>query len=726
MSGVIQMFPLIIFQGFYLGSVCQWWTFPSRITALLGSCVEIPCTYHGHKSGTVWYLYRYSDYLEILNTKDSSSVMEEYRDRTSLVPGDKSCTLRIDPVRWEDDGWYYPGITNNRRINAYSQEYKTIHLNVKDSLAEIYLEVLEVLKEGEATIIRSVVYHTCGTSPPDLQWNKPGRVIKKSVDLMYGLWREESALTYTPSYEDDGSLIQCTATHPNGQRTEGSGTLKITYIPKNVAITVIGKDEVMEGSDVTLQCNSVSRPDVSEYEWYKGETRLPDRGREMTVRSVTRDMELYSCAARNTVGKGESAPIHIPGCSNVLWCSTGRLGKSFAEDRSSHCLMALNPVSVMSSVDSPKQLEGLPAAYKDFADVFSEKQAEILPPHCPYDCSIDLLLAEKNVKTDALSRASDVVGEESAPRHIVPLEQLVVLAPVGLWQLPPDAPKNVTITVIGMDEFLEGSDVMLQCNSVSRPDVSEYEWYKGETRLPDRGREMTVRSVTRDMEPYSCAARNTVGRGESAPIQIPVIYAADGVNITVRNDHELVCDFGSSRPDVTHYTWRKDGSILHNETGKTLTIDNNGRYSCIAHNTAGDSSSQEIHIQRDSTDFPLILGAVAGVFFLLLCVLAMYLSSRKIWKSCFLASPKLTSPTPGILFSDTNGETLYEIIQTQPDSMEIMSSVNVKGNEVIYSNNEVLQTTNEVEYSVISHVPGDRTSSSRVIYVDNVLYAALR
>ncbi|KAG8542181.1 hypothetical protein GDO81_027281, partial [Engystomops pustulosus] len=375
-----------LLPGFYLGSVCQWWTFPSRITALLGSCVEIPCTYPegtSDASGTVWYLYRRTSYPEILNTEDSSAVMEKYRDRTSLVPGDKSCTLRIDPVTWEDDGWYYPGITNNRGINAYSQEYKTIHLNVKDSLAEIYLEVLEVLKEGEATTIRCALYHTCGSSPPDLQWNKPGHVINKSVNLGQGTWREKSELIYIPSYEDDGSLIQCTATHPNERRTEGSGTLKITYIPKNVTITVIGMDEVMEGSNVTLQCNSVSRPDVSEYEWYKGETRLPDRGREMTVRNVTRDME-----------------------------------------------------------------------------------------------------------------------------------------------------------------------------------------------------------------PYSCAARNTVGRGESAPIQIP--YAP--WNIKYRH-YELVCDFRSSRPDVTHYTWRKDGSILHNETGKTLTIDNNGRYSCIAHNTAGDSSSQEIHIQ---------------------------------------------------------------------------------------------------------------------------------
>ncbi|KAG8550221.1 hypothetical protein GDO81_027493 [Engystomops pustulosus] len=31
---------------------------------------------------------------------------------------------------------------------------------------------------------------------------------------------------------------------------------------------------------------------------------------------------------------------------------------------------------------------------------------------------------------------------------------------------------------------------------------------------------MTVRNVTRDMEPYSCAARNTVGRGESTLIEI--------------------------------------------------------------------------------------------------------------------------------------------------------------------------------------------------------------
>ncbi|KAG8550215.1 hypothetical protein GDO81_027491 [Engystomops pustulosus] len=309
MEALQQLYLLLICQGFYLGSVCQWWTFPSRITALLGSCVEIPCRYHGHTSGTVWYLYRFTGFTEILNTKDSSSVMEKYRYRTSLVPGDKSCTLRIDPVTWEDGGGYYPGIY--RSINALKTQYKYLSLSVTDKV-DIQLLVSDIMTEGEATTTRCAVYHTCGSSPPDLQWNKPGHVIKKSVHLTDGLWREESALTYTPSYEDDGSSVQCKVQYINNIFRVTSGILNIKYAPKNVTITVIGVDEVMEGSDVTLQCNSVSRPDVSEYEWYKGETRLPDREREMTVRNVTRDMEPYSCAARNSVGRRESAPLQIP------------------------------------------------------------------------------------------------------------------------------------------------------------------------------------------------------------------------------------------------------------------------------------------------------------------------------------------------------------------------------------------------------------------------------
>ncbi|XP_073426674.1 B-cell receptor CD22-like [Dendrobates tinctorius] len=536
MAGVKQMLLRIIFQGFYLGSVCQEWTFPSKITALIGSCLEIPCTYHPatntRTSGTVWYLYATFSSPEILNTKDSSSsVVKEYKDRTALVSGDNSCTLRIDPVRSEDKNEYYPGIARDKKTNAYSKQSMTVKLEVRDSPEDIFLFVSQDIKDGEATTIRCDAYHTCRSSPPSLQWNKPGQINKRSVRLYDGYWREESELTYTPSYVDDGTAIQCTATYPNGQKTVKSSTMSVSYSPQNVTVTIIGNDELMEGSNVMLQCNSSSKPDVHKYEWYKGINK---------------------------------------------------------------------------------------------------------------------------------------------------------------------------------------------------------------TNLLNNGRKLRIRNVTRDMDPYSCAAINDVGTGESALMEIPVLYAASGVHITRKNEAdftELICNFLSSRPDVTHYTWMKDGSILQNQTGKNLTInnseENSGQYSCIAHNRAGDSSSDEIYIRRDAMILPLILGTILGIFFLLLLILVIYFSiSRNICKSSFQTSPKHTTPGGMLHYNISVKENLYGNIHndqnTQPDSIRSVSSVevNVNENSVIYSNSDV---THEVEYSDISHVQHDQiTSTSRANHEHNVDYATLR
>ncbi|XP_071969508.1 sialic acid-binding Ig-like lectin 5 [Engystomops pustulosus] len=302
---VQKIFLLFIIQGFYRGFECQR---NRRITALLGSCVEVPCIrrYDGI-SDDMWYSE--DDYGE-----DSSSEEEECTDRASPVPGGRSCTLRIDPVRREDEKVYYCRSGDKSQSYEYYLSSYDIYLEVRDFPEAPQFFISEYLMEGEATTIRCTIGHTCGSGPPDLQWNKPGHVIKKSVDLKYGLWREESALSYTPSYEDDGSLIQCTATHRNGQRSEGSAELTIHFAPKYVTVVIIEKDKIIGGNAVTLMCASISKPEVNEYEWYKGrnKTKLPDIGWKIRVMDVTSDMEPYSCAARNTVGRGESAPMEIP------------------------------------------------------------------------------------------------------------------------------------------------------------------------------------------------------------------------------------------------------------------------------------------------------------------------------------------------------------------------------------------------------------------------------
>ncbi len=41
--------------------------------------------------------------------------------------------------------------------------------------------------------------------------------------------------------------------------------------------------------------------------------------------------------------------------------------------------------------EEPLRLADVPEAYHDLRAVFSKSRASFLPPHCPYDCAIDLL-----------------------------------------------------------------------------------------------------------------------------------------------------------------------------------------------------------------------------------------------------------------------------------------------------------------------------------------------
>ncbi|XP_069802875.1 B-cell receptor CD22-like [Dendropsophus ebraccatus] len=304
METMKQVYLLLFFQGFYLGYFCQRWTFPRTFTALMGSCVEIPCTYDPALSSTVWYIYNSRNYPEILNTKDSSSVLKEYRNRTSLVPGEKSCTLRIDPVRREDSDRYYPGITENKYINAYS---RMLSLDVIEK-TNVWISWNEPMTEGEATTLRCSAEHTCYSSPPFLQWNKPGEVKNMSVKISEGSWREESELTYIPSYLDDETSVRCTVTFPNGKRTRRSTELKIFYAATGVHITM------KNGSKFTaLICDFLSsRPDVTHYTWMKdGSILLSETGKTVTLYNNGENNGQYSCIAHNIAGNSSSEQVHV-------------------------------------------------------------------------------------------------------------------------------------------------------------------------------------------------------------------------------------------------------------------------------------------------------------------------------------------------------------------------------------------------------------------------------
>ena len=79
--------------------------------------------------------------------------------------------------------------------------------------------------------------------------------------------------------------------------------------------------------------------------------------------------------------------LHNP---HISW-STGRI-LGWSETCHATCLRsALSPSCRPPHSPSPPDLQGIPTMYHDLARVFSKDHALSLPPHCPYDCAIDLL-----------------------------------------------------------------------------------------------------------------------------------------------------------------------------------------------------------------------------------------------------------------------------------------------------------------------------------------------
>ncbi|XP_073457902.1 B-cell receptor CD22-like isoform X2 [Aquarana catesbeiana] len=608
MSITKKVLLLTLFQGL----VCQRWEFPTEIVGLVGSCVEIPCKFYPRErsttSSTVWYLERLSGYHQIFNSRKSSSASTDYRDRTSLVPGNNSCSLRIDPVRRDDGGdEYYPGIAEDEDTNAWKQEKMTLGLRVTDTPNIPELTRNGEMVEGRPEKVSCSVVHTCGSNPPSLRLNKAGQTERRSVDLSGGNWREIITIRYIPSHED--GEIQCTATYHNGQTSQMAAPLIIRYAPKDVTVNLPKNKEFLEGSDVTLTCSCRSNPPPHTYEWYRGNNKINLRPevQRIVVRNLNKDTEPYSCVAINTVGRGESPPTPIP--------------------------VKYAPKDVTVSLPkNEKFLEG--------SDVILTCSSRSNPPPHRYEwyrgnSKINLRLEVQSIKVQNVNKdthpyscvAINTVGRGESPLTPIPVQY---------------APKDVMVSFSKNEELLEGSDVILTCSSRSNPPPHRYEWYRGNSKIKLNSQEQNLRvqNISKDTERFSCVAINIRGRGESPPIEMPVPYAVTGVQVVVLHPTEgateLKCNFVRSNPSVTHYTWMKDGKILLNKTEQILVLDNSedksGMYSCIAHSTAGSSTSAELEFKdsytnEDSTGnwkysfiLILILGILAGVLFLIVIV----------------------------------------------------------------------------------------------------------
>ncbi|XP_029433126.1 sialoadhesin-like [Rhinatrema bivittatum] len=290
---------------------------PSSIRALKDSCVVIPCTFKHPQTTSrdftiAWYLYRTTTRPQVYNSRRSSSVQSEFRDRTAFVGNmeNRNCSLQINKVRQSDEEYYYT-IINENNFRFWDV---TVKVKVSDSPDELALTYPEIMSEGKSVTLSCSVEHTCPPKPPSLTWDQFGN--KASIhheELWEGRWRTVSSLNYSPSPEDHGKRLQCVATYPNRQKSQRSMTFNIRYRPQNTALSVFEKESVKEGDSVTLTCSSHSNPAVTNYSWYQGieEEALQHHGQQITLQNVSWDGGPYYCRAHNALGTGSSPPLSL-------------------------------------------------------------------------------------------------------------------------------------------------------------------------------------------------------------------------------------------------------------------------------------------------------------------------------------------------------------------------------------------------------------------------------
>uniref|UniRef100_A0AAY5K7Z7 Ig-like domain-containing protein n=1 Tax=Esox lucius TaxID=8010 RepID=A0AAY5K7Z7_ESOLU len=112
--------------------------------------------------------------------------------------------------------------------------------------------------------------------------------------------------------EDSGDYY-CEAENIYGRLSSPLVSVDVQYGPKNPSVSVSPSGEIVEGSSVTLTCNSDANPPVDKYTWYKKTvTSSKASGQNYSIANISsEDIGEYYCEAVNTYGCLNSTALMV-------------------------------------------------------------------------------------------------------------------------------------------------------------------------------------------------------------------------------------------------------------------------------------------------------------------------------------------------------------------------------------------------------------------------------
>ncbi|KAL6454999.1 hypothetical protein MHYP_G00365600 [Metynnis hypsauchen] len=175
------------------------------------------------------------------------------------------------------------------------------------SKSELHVEAPEEVTEGETADLTCKT--TCSLTDPTFIWYKNGRPLTTKTI------KNNQLHLQTVSSEDAGSY-SC-AVRGSQHLNSTAHRLRVRHPPKNVSVSISSSGEIVEGSSVTLTCNSDGNPPVKIYTWFKGSTSVGE-GKSYSIPNIrSEDSGEYTCWSRNDHGERRSTAVQI----NILQVS---------------------------------------------------------------------------------------------------------------------------------------------------------------------------------------------------------------------------------------------------------------------------------------------------------------------------------------------------------------------------------------------------------------------
>uniref|UniRef100_A0A9J7ZIY4 Ig-like domain-containing protein n=1 Tax=Cyprinus carpio carpio TaxID=630221 RepID=A0A9J7ZIY4_CYPCA len=359
-------------------------------------------------------------------------------------------------------------------------------------------------------------------------------------------------------------------------------------------LQVEAPERVTEGHNVSLTCkSSCTLTDRATFIWYRNSqplTERRDRNNQLLLQSVRReDAGRYSCA------------LH---------------GHSYISP-AAHLSVTYPPSSVSVSISPSVIVEGDSVTLSCSSD-----------PNPPAEISwFKGGTFVGSGRMYSISKISSDHSEEYKCKSINEHGEKYSDA-VTLNVMYP--PRNVSVSINGSGEIVEGHSVTMICSSDSNPPALNFSWFKGGTFVGS-GRIYSISNISSDHSgEYKCRSINKHGEKYSDAVALNVMYPPKNISVSINGSGvivegdsvTLICS-SDSNPPALNFSWFKENQSSAVGSGQSFSALQSGRFYCEAHNQHGsqrsDAVTVTVHPGADRN--VIVITATSGGLFIIIIII---------------------------------------------------------------------------------------------------------